>query len=126
MFTLMRGALFAVKALDETVLQGLAKRDVIPIDARIVNLFEDCLSGKVCAPSRQICHADRLPGKGYPTQSYWHAALSDPAVQFLGNALTGQRCVRDQHQVVATEIGSDRKNTTSATIHCPAVDKHYQ
>ncbi len=37
---------FSIKAFDEAVLLGLSGRDVVPIDARILNPFEDRHAGE--------------------------------------------------------------------------------
>ena len=67
----------------------------MPIDARILNPFEDRHAGELGAVIRD----NRL----------WHAAFGDHAVQFSGNPLPRQRCICDQHQVLATEVVSDRQ-----------------
>jgi len=50
----MRGAKLAVEAFDEAVLLGLSRRDVMPIDTRFLNPFEDRHAGELSAPFRQI------------------------------------------------------------------------
>ncbi len=49
----------AVEAFDEGVLLGLARVDIMPVDIVVVRPFQDRPTGELCAPSRQICGANR-------------------------------------------------------------------
>ncbi len=49
MFTCMRRTQFAIEAFDEAVLLGFSGRDIVPIDARILNPFEDRHAGELSA-----------------------------------------------------------------------------
>ena len=73
----------AVSAFDESVLLGLAQRDIVPINTIFLNPFEDRHAGELGAVIRD----NRL----------WHAAFGDHAVQFTRNPLTRQRRVSHQH-----------------------------
>lgn len=57
---------FAVETFNETVLLGLSRRDVVPIDARILHPFEDRRAGELGA----IVRNNRL----------WQPAFSDDPI----------------------------------------------
>ncbi len=65
-----------VKAFDKAVLLGFSRRDVIPIDTRILNLFEDRHAGELSAIVRH--------------NRFWHTPLSNHLIQLSGNTLTRQ------------------------------------
>jgi len=69
-------AQLAVKAFDKAVLVGLARRDVVPINACILNLFEDRHAGELSAIVRH--------------NRFWHAAFSNHPIQLSGDTLTRQ------------------------------------
>ena len=58
----------AVEAFDESVLLGLARRDIVPINTSFLNPFEDRHAGKFSSVVRD--------------NPLWHAAFGDHAVQF--------------------------------------------
>ena len=63
----------AVKAFNETVLLGLCRRDVVPIDACILNPLQNCLAGELGAIARDY--------------RFWHATLRDHTVPLTRNPL---------------------------------------
>ena len=93
---------FAVEAFNGAILLGLSGRDVMPIDTGFLNAFEDRHAGELGADVRHDC--------------LWHAAFGDHAVQLSGNPLPRQRCICDQHQILATEVINDCQDAKTATI----------
>ena len=93
---------FSRNDVDEAILLGLSRRDVMPIDACVLNPLQDCHAGELSA----VVRYNRL----------WHAALSNDAIQFSRDPLTRQRRVRHQHQVLAAEVIDNRQDAEPASI----------
>ena len=93
---------FAVEAFDEAVLLGFSRRDIVQINACILNPFEDRHAGELGTVVRD----NRL----------WHAAFSDDPIQLACNAVARQRSISHQYQVLAAEVVNNRKNAKPATI----------
>ena len=47
----------AVEGLDESILLGLARIDIVPVDTVLVRSFQDCPAGELCdvTPSEWTC-----------------------------------------------------------------------
>ncbi len=92
----------AVEALDEAVLHGLARRDVVPIDAGVLTPLQDRHRCELGAVVRD--NGDRL------------SAMSDNGIKLASDALAGQRCVGDKGETLAGGVVDDRQNPEPSSV----------
>ena len=90
----------AIEVFDKAVLLGCPRCDVMPVDAYILNPFDDRHAGKLSTVVRHDC--------------FWHATFSNHPVQLSGNTPTRLWSIRNLHQVLTTEVVNNRQNAKNA------------